>query len=478
MATTYTDATMGARAIGARTDSAGTPVTDVSAEEDRYSQMHDGQGKLAADSLVPAAGAAATMNVVLGSGSAKADFYVVAGTIPGQGNYLVRLAGANQTVTLNAADGSLPRKDEIYLVVLDNAYDSTGLALPRFAYRDGTPAASPSAPGPDPSWDAYVKLATIDVPAAAADILACTITDERTESSFAVRDMDVAGDLTVAGTGIIDGVNIGTHAHDGTAAGGTAIDATDLTNIKAAVDAANVDADTLDGLDSTDLAPIAHVGAGGGQHSLVSAGSHGFMSNTDKSKLDGIESGATADQSAAEILASLKTVDGAGSGLDADLLDGNSAAAFALASHGNHVTTDGVDHDDIVLKYGQGKASTAQNIGTGLTPLSTGSIVLPSRGVIVVMWNITISKTNTDGGDNILTILPRDDGVNMDTTNWQYHQLHNLITADGEVCSLSGIAVQVWSGANTSTYSLYLSKQGNGTFDFERGHITAFAIPY
>ena len=51
---------------------------------------------------------------------------------------------------------------------------------------------------------------------------------------------------------------------------------------------------------------------------------------TDGSKLDGIESGATADQSASEILTAIKTVDGAGSGLDADTLDGTQAAAFAL----------------------------------------------------------------------------------------------------------------------------------------------------
>ena len=49
---------------------------------------------------------------------------------------------------------------------------------------------------------------------------------------------------------------------------------------------------------------------------------------TDGSKLDGIESGATADQSASEILTLIKTVDGAGSGLDADTLDGVSSASF------------------------------------------------------------------------------------------------------------------------------------------------------
>lgn len=49
---------------------------------------------------------------------------------------------------------------------------------------------------------------------------------------------------------------------------------------------------------------------------------------TDGTKLDGIESSATADQTAAEILTLIKTVDGAGSGLDADTLDGVSSASF------------------------------------------------------------------------------------------------------------------------------------------------------
>ena len=53
---------------------------------------------------------------------------------------------------------------------------------------------------------------------------------------------------------------------------------------------------------------------------------------TDGSKLDGIESGATADQTASEILTAIKTVDGAGSGLDADTLDGQQGSYYQPAS--------------------------------------------------------------------------------------------------------------------------------------------------
>ena len=59
----------------------------------------------------------------------------------------------------------------------------------------------------------------------------------------------------------------------------------------------------------------------------------GVMTDEDKTKLDNIEAGATADQTATEILTALKTVDGSGSGLDADKLDGQSSAYFGTAAN-------------------------------------------------------------------------------------------------------------------------------------------------
>ena len=58
----------------------------------------------------------------------------------------------------------------------------------------------------------------------------------------------------------------------------------------------------------------------------------------EKSKLAGIEANATGDQTASEILTAIKTVDGSGSGLDADLLDGQHATAFAAALHGHAIS--------------------------------------------------------------------------------------------------------------------------------------------
>ena len=75
-----------------------------------------------------------------------------------------------------------------------------------------------------------------------------------------------------------------------------------------------LDADLLDGSQ--------HRGLGGAEHAVATPTADGFLSANDKAKLDGVEAGATGDQTAAEVLSLLKTVDGAGSGLDADRLDG------------------------------------------------------------------------------------------------------------------------------------------------------------
>ena len=75
--------------------------------------------------------------------------------------------------------------------------------------------------------------------------------------------------------------------------------------------------------------------------SLVeSATDSNVFTDADHTKLNGIESGATADQSAAEILTAIKTVDGSGSGLDADTLDGSHASAFLTGNQTITLTGD------------------------------------------------------------------------------------------------------------------------------------------
>ncbi len=72
-------------------------------------------------------------------------------------------------------------------------------------------------------------------------------------------------------------------------------------------------------------------------HPLGTAGVKGFLSPAQFTKLAGIEAGATGDQTAPEHLDAIKTGDGAGSGLDADLLDGKQAVQFELGSNMGNV---------------------------------------------------------------------------------------------------------------------------------------------
>jgi hypothetical protein len=86
-----------------------------------------------------------------------------------------------------------------------------------------------------------------------------------------------------------------------------------------------------------------------------------------------VEDGATADQTAAEILAALLGVDGAGSGLDADLLDGQSATAFATAAQGT--TADAAIPKALVDAKGDVIAASADNTPVRV-PVGTDGQVL------------------------------------------------------------------------------------------------------
>lgn len=99
----------------------------------------------------------------------------------------------------------------------------------------------------------------------------------------------------------------------------------------------------------------------------------GVMSATDKTKLDGIEAGATGDQTASEILTLLKTVDGIGSGLDSDLLDGQEGAYYLNASNINAGTIDDARLPDTITSSITGNAATATKLATARTIAISGA---------------------------------------------------------------------------------------------------------
>jgi len=101
----------------------------------------------------------------------------------------------------------------------------------------------------------------------------------------------------------------------------------------------------------------------------------GVMTSADKTKLNGIENGATADQTASEILTAVKTVDGTGSGLNADLLDGQHASSFAASSH-THTAANITDFGTAVASNTAVAANTAKVSNATHTGEVTGSTAL------------------------------------------------------------------------------------------------------
>lgn len=180
--TTLVDSTFSASILGARTDNAGAAVTDTTAEEARMLAA-----LLTAGYVTPAAAFQVTaqtspnMTVRVGSLTSKADYYVLSGTTAGQGNYIVRLDVTSQNVTITAADASQTRTDEVYLLVQDNAYDSSSRVIPRIGYRKGDLGGAN--PGPDGAWTAYALLARITVAATVTTITNANIADQRASAT-------------------------------------------------------------------------------------------------------------------------------------------------------------------------------------------------------------------------------------------------------------------------------------------------------
>jgi hypothetical protein len=118
----------------------------------------------------------------------------------------------------------------------------------------------------------------------------------------------------------------------------------------------------------------------------------------DGSKLDGIEAGATADQTASEILTLLLTVDGDGSGLDADFIDGYSASEILAAAANNAAAL-----------VGDGEVFIYANTGVTVTGDSNFNLNSANTFVIEIAHSDTSSVANTSLSlPNVITGLTFD----------------------------------------------------------------------
>ena len=140
----------------------------------------------------------------------------------------------------------------------------------------------------------------------------------------------------------------------------------------------------------------------------------------DGTKLDGIESGATADQSASEILTAIKTVDGVNSGLDADLLDGMHASD--AASNATVVARNASGY--IFANYFN---TTANDVSSGVTKImcETGNdnyIRHADAGAVRTFINVENGATGDQTGSEIGTAL---NGENVGTSGTGVANVYN-----------------------------------------------------
>lgn len=216
--------------------------------------------------------------------------------------------------------------------------------------------------------------------------------------------------------------------------------------------------------------------------------------SADGTKLDGIEAGATADQTAAEILTAIKTVDGSGSGLDADLLDGQHASAFATAAQGALADT-AIQPADLATVATSGSYNDLINTPSPFDPntlatvATTGSYTdltnIPANIVTDAAYvhtdnNYTTTEKNKLAGieagatadqtaAEILTAIKTVDGagsgLDADTLDGQHASAfltgNQTITLTGDVSGSGTTSISVAVADDSHNHSNYLNRSAS-----------------
>ena len=151
----------------------------------------------------------------------------------------------------------------------------------------------------------------------------------------------------------------------------------------------------------------------------------------DGTKLDGIEAGATADQTPAEILAAIKTVDGSGSGLDADTLDGYHSSVFSVRANGSlyqHPIWDNRSSD------------TSTDLG---------------QGAVAFEFKANATDGLADGGTyhGVMTFQQWSDSSGGNTNQVAFTDNGNLWTRGASIGGSWGAWKEIWSSGNDGSGS-------------------------
>ena len=226
--------------------------------------------------------------------------------------------------------------------------------------------------------------------------------------------------------------------------------------------------------------------------------------SVDGTKLDGIEVGATADQTATEILTAIKTVDGVSSGLDADLLDGQQGSyytAYADTAVSNLVaaapsTLDTLNELAAALGDDPNFATTVTNSIAAKLPLSGGTLTgaltatgftgpltgnastataLATGRTISLTGDVTGTSASFDGSGNVsiaATIAANSVALGTDTTgNYVAAGSVSGVGLSGSSASEGGTFTVTSNATNLNTVSTIVARDASG--NFSAGTITA-----
>ena len=175
----------------------------------------------------------------------------------------------------------------------------------------------------------------------------------------------------------------------------------------------------------------------------------------DGTKLDGIESNATADQTASEILTLLKTVDGNGSGLDADRLQDVDAAFLRNASNLNSGTISDARLPSSISSDITGNAATATTLATART---IGGASFDGSANVDISYNDLTNNPTIPTNNNQLT-----NGAGYITATLTNEQVQDIVGGMVSSNTESGITVTYQDSDGTIDFSVASQTDNNFT---------------
>ena len=234
-----------------------------------------------------------------------------------EGNVTGNLTGTADLATSITATANDSTNETVYLTFIDGATGTQGLETDTgltYNPSSGNLVIGGTVDGRDLQTDG-TKLDTIETSA--------TADQSNAEIRTAVEAASDSNVFTDADHSKLNAIEASATADQSNAEIRTAVEAASDSNVFTDADHSKLNAiEASATADQTNAEIVAAVEAGSDSNTFTDA---------DHSKLNAIEASATADQTAAQILAALLTVDGAGSSLDADLLDGQSGAHYRVA---------------------------------------------------------------------------------------------------------------------------------------------------